>query len=178
VSVIDKTKHNNMKKLILILMSILSGCGCIIGQIPPQYIYAGADCQASLPNYLLRVTAIDNCTIANLVQTPAPNYLLTATNLITDVVIRATDNSGNFREMKFTVTLIDTIKPIFVVDTTLFGYNAAKMTEFYDLADSYVEKITDSVLFKKWLFVISHKDNLGFRERLITFIDTLKFPLE
>jgi len=165
-----------MKKILIFLMLIFSGCGCIIGQIPPQYIYAGAGCQSPLPDYISKVTISDNCVIASVIQTPVSGFLLTSLNMITDVTIRATDNSGNFREVRFTVALLDTIKPVISIDT-LSGYNVFKATEFYDLADSYVAKIVDTLSFKKWLFVISHKDSAGFRERLITFKDTLKFPL-
>jgi hypothetical protein len=165
-----------MKKLLFLFIIILNSCGCIIGQIPPQYIYAGAGCTTPVPDYLSKVTISDNCSLKSVIQIPASGFLLTSTNMITDVIIKATDNSGNIRQVKFTVTLLDTIKPIITIDT-LTGYNVLKATEFYDLADSFVAKIVDTLSFKKWLFVISHKDSAGFRERLITFKDTLKFPL-
>ena len=162
-----------MRKILFLFIIILNSCGCIIGQIPPQYIYAGAGCQAPIPDYISKVIASDNCLLSSVIQTPAAGFLLTSDNMITDVTIRATDNSGNFREVKFTVALLDTVKPVITIDT-LSGYNILKATEFYDLADSFVAKIVDTLTFKKWLYVVSHKDSAGFRERLITFKDTLR----
>ena len=66
-----------MKKLIYILFPlILSSCTCIIAQIPPQVIYAGADCTAPIPDYRTQVIITDNCEIESVTQTPAPAIYL------------------------------------------------------------------------------------------------------
>lgn len=103
-----------MKKLIfLAIVSVfLSSCVCTLAQIPPQFIYAGAGCTAPLPDYKSKVTATDNCAIKILEQIPASGYLLTATNQIVDVTIKATDAFNNSSQVTFSVTLLDTIKPI------------------------------------------------------------------
>jgi len=105
-----------MKKLLLILSVILSGCSCVLSQIPPQVIYAGQGCVAPLPDYRLSVTISDNCQVSEVTQTPTPGFLLTATSMITNVKIRAVDNSGNSSEVTFSVTMLDTIPPIIGID--------------------------------------------------------------
>lgn len=161
-----------MKKLLFLFAVLLSGCGCVIGQIPPQVIYAPpTGCQALLPDYRTILKITDNCEIIAVTQNPGTNYILNAQNKTTIVTIRATDASGNFREVRFTVELRDTIKPQIALDTTLFGYNAAKFTQLYDLADGYVAMAInpDGSYQKDWLFVASRQDSLGFRERIITY---------
>lgn len=162
-----------MKKLLFLFAVLLSGCGCVIGQIPPQMIYAPATgCEAQIPDYRTILKISDNCQILSVTQSPAPGYILNAGLMNTTVYIRATDASGNFREVIFPVTLLDTIKPVIELDTTLYGYNVAKFTQLYDLADSYVQRVLnpDSSYQKDWLYVLSRVDTAtGFRERYITY---------
>lgn len=103
-----------MKKLIfLAIVSVfLSGCVCTIGQIPPQYVYAGAGCSAPLPSYLEKVIATDNCALFSVTQTPEPGYILDVNNQVVNVTIKATDVFKNSSQVTFSVTLLDTIKPI------------------------------------------------------------------
>lgn len=103
-----------MKKLIfLAIVSVfLSSCVCTLAQIPPQFVYAGVGCTAPLPDYKSKVTATDNCAIKILEQIPASGYLLTATNQVVDVTIKATDVFNNTSQVTFSVTLLDTVKPI------------------------------------------------------------------
>jgi hypothetical protein len=130
-----------MKKILFILIAILvSGCGCILSQIPPQKIYAGAGCTAPIPNYLTKITATDNCEIASLTQIPAAGTLLTSSNKVATVTIKATDASGNFRQIVFTVTLLDTIKPVFQIDPTLAVIQLPKQIgELNNMADLMLE---------------------------------------
>ena len=124
-----------MKK-ILFLSSIvlLSSCTCILSQIPSQYVYIGENCQAVLPNYLTKVTATDNCNLASLIQIPEGGSILT--NIVNEIEIRATDNTGNHTSINFNVILIDTIPPIITVDdTTLTGDNSLYGTG-YDIIDA------------------------------------------
>jgi hypothetical protein len=123
------------KTLILLSALLLSGCGCMLSQIPPQKIYAGAGCQAPLPNYLLKVTATDNCELASLTQTPAAGYLLTSSNKVATVVIKASDASGNFTQVTFTVTLVDTIKPKIEFDPSLLSSNLEQIKDLYNFGD-------------------------------------------
>jgi hypothetical protein len=130
-----------MKKILFLLISILiSGCGCILSQIPPQKIYAGSGCTAPIPNYLLKVTATDNCEISSLTQIPIAGTMLTASNKVATVVIKATDASGNFKQITFTVTLLDTIKPVFHIDPSLTVVQLPnQIKELYNLADLMLE---------------------------------------
>lgn len=103
-----------MKKFILFLFVVLlcSSCVCTLSQIPPQFIYAGENCSAPLPNYLEQVVASDNCELFAVTQTPEPGYVLDAQNQIVNVTIRAEDVFHNSTEVTFSVTLLDTIPPI------------------------------------------------------------------
>jgi uncharacterized protein YceK len=145
-----------MKKILFFLVAILlSGCGCILSQIPPQKIYAGAGCSAPIPDYKLKITATDNCEIATYIQTPAAGTLLTATNKTATIVVKATDASGNFRQLSFTVTLLDTIKPKFTIDPSLTAYQMQQIEDIYDFGDQLIERqmafmdhqIADPVVF-------------------------------
>jgi len=164
--------HKKMKKFFILLSFLFCGCSCVLSQIPPQYIYTPANnCQALLPDYTGILKISDNCQIGSVFQYPASGYILNNQNMTANVIIRATDVSGNFKEVRFTVTLLDTIKPQITLDTTLFVYNVLKFTQLYDLADSYTQMALnpDSSYQKEWLFVASRKDSLGFRERYITY---------
>ena len=108
-----------MKKIIPLLIALLlSACTCnfTIAQIPPQYVYCGDNCQGVLPDYKAKVTATDNCGTVTITQTPDPGYILGYPGLTITVTIKATDNSKNFKQVKFPVTLLDTIPP--VIDST------------------------------------------------------------
>lgn len=133
-----------MKKLLLLLMIILSGCKCLLSQIPPQYIYAGEDCTASLPNYVERVIVTDNCALATIIQTPSPGFLLTAVNQITNVTIRATDVFNNFSEITFSVTLLDTIPPVITYDE-LLASTWLEVNNLYNRADRMIADLMEHV---------------------------------
>jgi len=151
-----------MKKVfILTLAAILfSGCSCLLSQIPPQYIYAGAGCEAILPDYRTMITATDNCEIVSFVQTPLPGYVLDAANKITNVTVKATDASGNFRQLVFSVALVDTIKPVLTVDSVLFSMKLEQAKELYNVADKIIafqmdemdRRIADTTLFPESLY--------------------------
>lgn len=186
-----------MKRIIFLLCAaLLSSCGCILSQIPPQKIYAGAGCSAVLPDYRLKIAASDNCEISSLTQTPAPGFSLSATNKVANVIVKATDASGNFRELKFTVTLLDTIKPKFTIDPSLLAYQVKQVEELYNFADlllaeqdnnlmsqSWIDsipglrvKLGDSTYYKKSLLVWTAKGHAatGYGNRIWTFYDADK----
>jgi hypothetical protein len=128
-----------MKKLLFVLMILFSGCSCLIGQIPPQYIYSdSASCSAVLPDYRPMLPVRDNCKLGPVTQTPAPGYVITADTMIVNVVIRATDVSGNSSQRNFNVMLIDTIAPIFA-DDTLITADYDKMDALYRQADKILK---------------------------------------
>lgn len=130
-----------MKKLMFILsvMFIASGCGCVLSQgIPPQYVMVNANCQAPLPDYVPQVTVTDNCSVASVVQTPAPGYMLSAVNQSVEVTIRATDTFGNFSEVKFMVTAKDDQPPVITPSGDLLADNWIKINNLYDKADQMV----------------------------------------
>jgi len=148
----------------------------MLAQIPPQYIYVGENCEAVLPDYLTKVTATDNCSLASLIQIPEAGTILTASQTVTDVEIRATDSQGNHTSVNFNVILIDTVPPIITVDTTLtaddtlYGSGYDIIEALYNQADKIIaDKLTffdenfpyqklglpvqDSTYFKEYLIV-------------------------
>jgi uncharacterized protein YceK len=183
-----------MKKLFILLSFVLSGCGCVLSQIPPQYIYSGAGCTGSLPDYRLKITTSDNCEIASFTQLPTPGFLLTATNKITNVTIKAMDASGNFRQVIFSVALLDTIKPVLTIDPALLSYQQEQLNDIYTAGDKIVgqleknlnnsfpfdsfpglrEKLADSSYYKQMLVVASLPEINGVRHRMIMFADSVK----
>ena len=133
----------------------------MLSQIPPQKIYAGAGCSAPLPNYLLKVSASDNCELASLTQTPAAGYILDAANKVANVIIKATDASGNYRQITFTVTLLDTIKPVFTIDPSLLAYQLQQVKDLYNFADRMIWASELNLYKQAWIDSIS-----GLREKL------------
>ena len=166
-----------MKKILFLLSTILlSSCTCMLSQIPAQYIYVGENCEAVLPDYLTKVTATDNCSLASLIQIPEAGTILTASMTVTDVEIRATDSQGNHTSVNFNVILIDTVPPVITVDTTLtaddtlYGSGYDIIEALYNQADKIIaDKLTffdenfpyekvglpvqDSSYFKEYLIV-------------------------
>jgi hypothetical protein len=166
-----------MKKILFLLSIVLfSSCTCVLSQIPPQYIYVGENCEAVLPDYLTKVTATDNCSLASLIQIPQAGTVLTASQTVTDVEVRATDSQGNHTSINFNVILIDTIPPVITVDTTLtaddslYGSGYDIIDALYTQADKIIaDKLTffdenfpyeklglpvqDSTYFKEYLIV-------------------------
>ena len=183
-----------MKKLlILFLLCFLCSCTCLLSQIPPQKIYTGASCSAILPDYRLKIIASDNCEIASFTQIPAPGFILNSVIKTTSVTIKATDASGNFRQIVFTVTLLDTIKPVLTIDPVLLSYQTEQINDIYNFGDKLVEqasenlikqewidtfpglreKLIDSAFYKQMLVVTSTQRQDGNRRRFISFADSV-----
>ena len=151
-----------MRKILLILISVLlSGCGCLLSQIPPQKIYAGTGCSATLPDYRLKIAASDNCEVSTFTQVPAPGFLLTATNKIATVTVKATDASGNFKQVVFTVTLLDTIKPKLTIDPSLLSYQLRQVEDIYNFGDKLIVEQSNNLMKQSWIDSIP-----GLREKL------------
>lgn len=129
-----------MKKLFLLTIVVLlaSSCTCLLSQIPPQTIPVNANCQAILPDYLPMVPATDNCGLASVVQIPEAGYILDAANQSVEVTIRATDLFGNFNEVSFMVTAVDTIKPVLSPSPELLAANWDTIHKVYDVAERLV----------------------------------------
>lgn len=129
-----------MKKLtiLFVVMLLASSCTCLLSQIPPQYVMVGASCEAPLPNYVPQVIITDNCSIKSVVQTPAPGTILSITNPVVTVVIRATDAFDNFSEVSFTVTAKDSQPPVITPTGDLLADNWIKINNMYDQADKMV----------------------------------------
>lgn len=185
-----------MKRVLFLLVaSALMSCRCLLSQIPPQYIYAQAGCQAPLPNYLNAVRATDNCELASITQTPSAGVMLNSVVKTTTVVIRATDVAGNFRQISFPVTMLDTVKPVITIDTILLSYQSKQLGELYNAADEILkvadqqlmaqtwidtypglrEKLSDSTWYKQQLVVVSGPGYAsdGRRHRFITYGDSI-----
>ena len=98
-------------KYLIILSLFLIGCNseCVLSQIPPQVVYAGANCTGLIPDYKTKVT-VAGCAFT-LTQTPAPGFLLTATNKTANVTLKAIGTNGKSSQINFSVTLIDTVTP-------------------------------------------------------------------
>ena len=158
--------------LIVLLLSSCVTCNLTMGQIPPQYVYCGDDCQGILPDYRTRITATDNCGPVTITQTPEAGYILGYPGLTITVTIKAQDNSKNFKQVKFPVTLLDTIPPVIdstglmadsEMDRIEYLYNKAdialaqKMDEFdatfpYHLYGLNIDDI-DSTYYKKIMII-------------------------
>lgn len=125
-----------MKKVIILLTIVLSGCStCIMSQsIPSQFIYVDETCGAAMPDYLPYFTFTDNCGIDTVWQSPTRGTWLTVPT--TNCMIRAIDNFGNFTDLLFNVTLVDTVPPtITLTDSTLISGVYEKIDAVYNIAD-------------------------------------------
>jgi len=127
----------DMKKLTILIATaaFLTSCSqCLIAQIPPQYLEVDSTCGAALPDYRTKIKVTDNCEVESVEQTPSPGSWLTAKT--TTVLIRATDNSGNFTNMLFPVTLRDTKPPVITVTDSTLLYGAwDHIDKIYDEAE-------------------------------------------
>jgi hypothetical protein len=181
-----------MKKLFLLLFAsyLLSGCACMLSQIPPQYVVSGPGCTASIPDYKPSVQVTGGCTGFTLYQTPAPGTLLTATNKTATIVLKAIGTNNKSSQVSFTVTMIDTITPKITPVGALVEYKVKQVNEVYDIADAMLHQLNtefdrnfpwsaqgltpviDSSYYKKMLIVVS-LDSLNYRKRFITFADSI-----
>ena len=125
-----------MKKLLYItIVLFFSGCStCLIGQIPPQFLYVDQTCGAAMPDYLTKIRVTDNCEIDTVWQSPTRGTWLTQP--ANNAMIRAIDRFGNHTDVLFTVNLIDTVPPVIeIVDSTLITDVYGKIDAVYNIAD-------------------------------------------
>lgn len=136
-----------MKKVFVffVVMILASSCACLIGQIPPQYIYVGENCEALLPDYTKRVTVTDNCAVESVTQFPAPGHVLNAQNQQVEVTITAEDVFGNKATMIFAVKAVDTIPPLIIPDEDFLDVDNswAVVHNLYDQADKMVAELEE-----------------------------------
>ncbi len=162
-----------MKKLFLFLFAsmLLCSCSCLLSQIPPKYVYADENCTAVLKDYRDSVTVHGGCTGFVRTQTPAPGYLLTKTNRVVDVVIQAENLVSKSNQVKFTVTMIDSL---FITPNPSFLTEQAK--ELYDAADKITLKSLPGA--KTFLVNISmptaNPDSIS---RIIMDFDSINIPI-
>ena len=165
-----------MKKVILFLtVVLLNGCGCILSQIPPQYLYCDADCQVPLPDYRSKVTATDNCGIVTVTQTPGAGFIMGFPGASIEVRIRAEDNSKNFKQVKFMVTLIDTIAPVIDSILLMVDTEMERIDRLYDVADLAVylkmKEFDTAFPYEDFGLIANDQDSTYFKSRLIIYSD-------
>lgn len=186
-------KMINMRKLLILLSCLLLyGCNpkCILSQIPNQIVYAGVNCTALLPDYKNLFSITGGCTGVTVTQIPEAGTVISTS---IDVTIKATGASGKSSQVLFIARLIDNITPVIVSKTTLVEELRKQSQEFYNIGDKLMGQI-DSIFeasfpydsfpgskpensFKTKLLVITSRDSLGHRQRVITYVDTLQIPI-
>lgn len=131
-------KHSAMKfgvgitgVIFTIILALCTSCcySQILVQLPDQIYYANDSCEYSLPDYTKVITVSDNCEVTYFYQFPESGFTLNI-GAVTEVAIVAGDATGNERTIKFNVVLIDTIPPIFQVDTVLFNSLSQYQNEY------------------------------------------------
>jgi hypothetical protein len=78
-----------------------------------QTVYADENCQYIMPDYSYLLNATDNCSDTIFItQSPAAGELISVVN--SEILLYATDNSGNTNHTNFNVQMMDTINPVFL----------------------------------------------------------------
>lgn len=190
-----------MKKLLFLTIAfLLAACvpktSCVLAQFPPKIVYAGVGCTAALPNYVPLAIVTGGCTGFTVSQTPAAGTLLTATNKVINVILKATGTNGKTSQTTFTVTLADTITPRITGLTAMQLQDTImkKSNALYDIADRMtyrLEKLFNSTFpfaehpgvtpkneYKtRMLVTVSMDDSSHYdRTRFSTYMDSLDIP--
>ena len=134
-----------MRKILLLISLVLLGsCSCLLSQVPPQYVYiTDSTCMAPLPDYRTKVTASDNCGPVTLTQDPEPGFILGYPGARVEVKIRATDNSKNYKQVRFDVILLDTIPPVIDSTQLMVDSEMDRIQYLYDKADLAIKQKMD-----------------------------------
>jgi hypothetical protein len=78
-----------------------------------QTVYADENCQYIMPDYSNLLLATDNCSDTIFItQSPSAGEIIS--DVFSEVILYATDNSENMSQTSFNVQMMDTIKPEFV----------------------------------------------------------------
>jgi hypothetical protein len=180
-----------MKKLFFFLFGslLLCSCNCALSQIPPQFVYADANCSSALLDYRTYVTVTGGCFGFTLTQNPAPGTILNAANKSYNVDITATGVNLKTSNIHFLVTLIDTVTPKITPIGVLAEAKLKQINDLYDVGDRLVKSMfdvfdanfpydsthvasIDSSFYKK-LLVVASMDSLGYRKRFISYADSV-----
>jgi len=186
-----------MKKWFFFLFAsmLLCSCSCLLSQIPPKYIYADAGCQAPIPNYIPMATVTGGCTGFTVTQTPAPGTIITIPFVANEVIIKATGLNGKSSQIKFTVTMTDTITPKITPSPELMTYQAKQISDMFNAAETMAINsfktfdknfilpdsltyapgagpMTDS-MYNEVMLVSVSMDSAGIRKRFTTYGDSV-----
>jgi hypothetical protein len=134
-----------MKKWFFFLFAsmLLCSCSCLLSQIPPQQIYAGAGCKAAVPDYKLYATLTGtNCSTFTITQTPAAGTFITVPNVANTVTMKATVSNGKILQTTFTVTMLDTITPKWVLSGPLAVQQMDSLLEKTKVLQNMVNDMT------------------------------------
>lgn len=142
-----------MKKLLFLLSIILlSSCTCLIGQVPPTYLYVDETCGAAMPDLRPRLEWRDNCGIDTVEQTPTPGTWLT--EQYNTVHFRAYDRFRNFTDVLGSVELLDTIPPEFV------GVDSVMLVSAYGFIDNLYNTAERILAHQVWFEESAAPDSL------------------
>ena len=161
-----------IKVFFLMTAILLAGCGCLMSQVPPQYVYCNNNCISILPDYKTLVTFKDNCGPVTVTQEPAPGTLLNLNVPIT-VTIKGTDNAKNVKPLRFTVIPLDTIPP--TVDSTLLLTDTEldRIERLYNQAELAVYnkmKLFDETFpYERFGLLRDDHDSTYFKQTMITW---------
>jgi hypothetical protein len=116
-----------------------------------QTLLLGANCSASLPDYRILATALDNCGEPGVTQSPAAGTMVSGAGNMT-VTLTATDISGNTAQCSFTVAKVDNTLPTILcpaTQTLILGANCtASLPDYRSLATANdncgVQSVTQS----------------------------------
>lgn len=119
-----------MKHLLILLAFALSGCTCVMSQsVPPQIIYVDANCQGVIPDYTGMFTYTDNCRIDTVFQYPEAGYILTSEENSVNMQIIAVDEFLNASTVIFPVTVVDTISPQILYNSSIVSFKLKSKTQ-------------------------------------------------
>jgi hypothetical protein len=163
------------KLLLLLLVPFFSGCTCMLSQVPPQYVIAGINCTAPLPDYKTKVIVTGGCTGFMVTQTPNPGFVLSLNNKSVLVTVKATGTNNKSSQVSFTVNLIDTVTPIITPLPELLTYKLKQINDVYDIADNMLIGVEKS--FGDKMLMITSMDSANIRKRVIINIDSLDIPI-
>jgi hypothetical protein len=183
-----------MKKLIILLSFFLTGCGCLIGQVPPQTIVAGANCTATLPDYRPFFSIAAGCTGFNpLTQTPIPGTLVTTANSPLTVFVKVTSKTnGKFDQKTIIVSIADTVTPKLTPIGILAEVTQKQVNDLYNAGDKLLGFLDNNIMSQNWidsvpglrdklgsdnfnnkmLITASYRKSDGSRGRITTFADS------
>jgi gliding motility-associated-like protein len=113
--------------------------------------FVDANCNYILPDYTLsgNFSATDNCSIATTGQIPPPGTVINGAGEVTQIIVGATDPSGNLTTCSFNLTLVDNIAPVIVCPANQFtaaGINCEGTLQEYIALSAYSDNCTSNPL--------------------------------